>query len=191
VCGIQGGRHGPVRRSGSWPARLGPARSWPASLNGRSGPCKQARENLGPVRSLTEPTERTEGGSRRHGWGVAGAWRGRVGGLPGAWRGRGRCVASSWRLRRGGGARNRRRLRPPPRGRRPRGHWTRWPRKLCPLDAPHSGPSSLRTKSTWEVLHRRIGRRPFYLRSPAVVPDSSPMSSLRCSSSSCSSLWFF
>ena len=81
-------------------ARLGPARSWPASLNGWSGPCKQARENLGPVRSLTEPTERIEGASRRHGWGVVGACRRLARSMAGAWQVRGKgVVAQAWRGR--------------------------------------------------------------------------------------------
>ena len=81
-------------------ARLGPARSWPASLNGWSGPCKQARENLGPVRSLTEPTERIEGASRRHGWGVVEACRRLARSMAGAWQVRGKgVVAQAWRGR--------------------------------------------------------------------------------------------
>ena len=100
----QGGQHGPVRRSGSWPARLGPARSWPIEKIGRSELSKPARQSFGPVRALTEPTERTDEHELWHGESMAGAcqdaagaWRGLAKGIAGAWRGRGEVVAGAWR----------------------------------------------------------------------------------------------
>ena len=72
-------------------ARLGPARSWPTEKIGRSELRNPARQNFGPVRALTEPTERTE----ECGEGMARAWPGHGESVAGAWWG----VAGAWQVR--------------------------------------------------------------------------------------------